>query len=124
MGGGSGSKASFTPFVDPRVYGTSPTDDDDNISATGTFPLWLVVGNPQKGVTKQEEQHSAAQNYVYFFYFLYKIIEVKMIQVGKIIQAPCRGGGVMSWNTYILKTLRFWLNQLIYCTLVRNYCLD
>ncbi|XP_041817196.1 TRAF2 and NCK interacting kinase b isoform X3 [Chelmon rostratus] len=37
MGGGSGSKASFTPFVDPRVYGTSPTDDDDNISATALF---------------------------------------------------------------------------------------
>ncbi|XP_034718702.1 TRAF2 and NCK interacting kinase b [Etheostoma cragini] len=34
-GGGGGSKSSFTPFVDPRVYGTSPTDDDDNISASG-----------------------------------------------------------------------------------------
>lgn len=40
MGSGGGSKASFTPFVDPRVYGTSPTDDDDNISASGTFGLW------------------------------------------------------------------------------------
>ncbi|XP_028288100.1 traf2 and NCK-interacting protein kinase-like isoform X5 [Parambassis ranga] len=30
LGGGGGSKASFTPFVDPRVYGTSPTDDDDD----------------------------------------------------------------------------------------------
>nr|XP_057915993.1 traf2 and NCK-interacting protein kinase-like isoform X7 [Doryrhamphus excisus] len=37
-GGGSGSsKASFTPFVDPRVYGTSPTDDEDNISASAMF---------------------------------------------------------------------------------------
>ncbi|XP_051738593.1 TRAF2 and NCK interacting kinase b isoform X7 [Ctenopharyngodon idella] len=27
---GSGSKASFTPFVDPRVYQTSPTEDEDN----------------------------------------------------------------------------------------------
>ncbi|XP_077365780.1 TRAF2 and NCK interacting kinase b isoform X1 [Festucalex cinctus] len=36
-GGGGGSKASFTPFVDPRVYGTSPTDDDDNISASVLF---------------------------------------------------------------------------------------
>ncbi|XP_077411264.1 TRAF2 and NCK interacting kinase b isoform X13 [Vanacampus margaritifer] len=37
-GGGGGSKASFTPFVDPRVYGTSPTDDDDdNISASALF---------------------------------------------------------------------------------------
>ncbi|CAJ1082704.1 TRAF2 and NCK interacting kinase b isoform X4 [Xyrichtys novacula] len=34
MGGSGGSKASFTPFVDPRVYGTSPTEDDDNISAS------------------------------------------------------------------------------------------
>ncbi|XP_061820977.1 TRAF2 and NCK interacting kinase b isoform X1 [Nerophis lumbriciformis] len=39
MGGGGGlsSKASFTPFVDPRVYGTSPTDDEDNISASAMF---------------------------------------------------------------------------------------
>ncbi|TKS87342.1 TRAF2 and NCK-interacting protein kinase [Collichthys lucidus] len=37
MGSGGGSKASFTPFVDPRVYGTSPTDDDDNISASALF---------------------------------------------------------------------------------------
>ncbi|KAI1882770.1 hypothetical protein AGOR_G00238350 [Albula goreensis] len=32
-GMGSGSKASFTPFVDPRVYQTSPTDDDENSAA-------------------------------------------------------------------------------------------
>ncbi|XP_029001442.1 TRAF2 and NCK interacting kinase b isoform X13 [Betta splendens] len=32
-----GSKASFTPFVDPRVYGTSPTDDDDKTSAAALF---------------------------------------------------------------------------------------
>ncbi|XP_078136942.1 TRAF2 and NCK interacting kinase b isoform X6 [Sander vitreus] len=38
MGSSGGSKSSFTPFVDPRVYGTSPTDDDDNISASGTIP--------------------------------------------------------------------------------------
>ncbi|XP_071340605.1 TRAF2 and NCK interacting kinase b isoform X9 [Trachinotus anak] len=37
MGSGGGSKASFTPFVDPRVYGTSPTDDDDNNSASALF---------------------------------------------------------------------------------------
>ncbi|XP_061777384.1 TRAF2 and NCK interacting kinase b isoform X4 [Nerophis ophidion] len=36
-GGGLSSKASFTPFVDPRVYGTSPTDDEDNISASAMF---------------------------------------------------------------------------------------
>lgn len=40
MGGSGGSKASFTPFVDPRVYGTSPTDDDDNNSASGTSCVW------------------------------------------------------------------------------------
>ncbi|XP_061825209.1 TRAF2 and NCK interacting kinase a [Nerophis lumbriciformis] len=28
-----GSKASFTPFVDPRVYQTSPSDDNDNSAA-------------------------------------------------------------------------------------------
>ncbi|XP_037311686.2 TRAF2 and NCK interacting kinase b isoform X15 [Pungitius pungitius] len=43
MAGSGGSKSSFTPFVDPRVYGTSPTEDDededdeDNISASALF---------------------------------------------------------------------------------------
>ncbi|XP_063340359.1 TRAF2 and NCK interacting kinase b isoform X1 [Pelmatolapia mariae] len=37
MGGSGGSKASFTPFVDPRVYGTSPTDEDDKTSASALF---------------------------------------------------------------------------------------
>lgn len=35
---GSSTKASFTPFVDPRVYQTSPTDEDEedeDSSATG-----------------------------------------------------------------------------------------
>ncbi|KAM9416843.1 TRAF2 and NCK-interacting protein kinase-like isoform 6-T7 [Salvelinus alpinus] len=37
MGSGSGSKSSsFTPFVDPRVYGTSPTDDDDDENSAST----------------------------------------------------------------------------------------
>uniref|UniRef100_I3KMD1 non-specific serine/threonine protein kinase n=1 Tax=Oreochromis niloticus TaxID=8128 RepID=I3KMD1_ORENI len=35
--GSGGSKASFTPFVDPRVYGTSPTDEDDKTSASALF---------------------------------------------------------------------------------------
>uniref|UniRef100_A0A673JYZ8 non-specific serine/threonine protein kinase n=1 Tax=Sinocyclocheilus rhinocerous TaxID=307959 RepID=A0A673JYZ8_9TELE len=35
FGHGVGSKASFTPFVDPRVYQTSPTDDNDESSAAG-----------------------------------------------------------------------------------------
>lgn len=35
---GSSTKASFTPFVDPRVYQTSPTDadeEDEETSAAG-----------------------------------------------------------------------------------------
>lgn len=47
MGSSGGSKSSFTPFVDPRVYGTSPTDDDDNISASGTFSHSVVPGSPK-----------------------------------------------------------------------------
>uniref|UniRef100_A0AAZ3SV26 non-specific serine/threonine protein kinase n=1 Tax=Oncorhynchus tshawytscha TaxID=74940 RepID=A0AAZ3SV26_ONCTS len=42
--GGSGSKSSsFTPFVDPRVYGTSPTDDDDENSASALFTNELLL---------------------------------------------------------------------------------
>ncbi|XP_035277274.1 TRAF2 and NCK-interacting protein kinase-like isoform X2 [Anguilla anguilla] len=41
-GMGSGSKASFTPFVDPRVYQTSPTDDDDENSAAALFANELL----------------------------------------------------------------------------------
>uniref|UniRef100_A0A671QDE2 non-specific serine/threonine protein kinase n=1 Tax=Sinocyclocheilus anshuiensis TaxID=1608454 RepID=A0A671QDE2_9TELE len=37
FGHGGGSKASFTPFVDPRVYQTSPTDDNDESSAAGKY---------------------------------------------------------------------------------------
>ena len=33
--GVGGSKASFGPFVDPRVYQTSPDEDDDENSAAG-----------------------------------------------------------------------------------------
>uniref|UniRef100_H2LCH6 non-specific serine/threonine protein kinase n=1 Tax=Oryzias latipes TaxID=8090 RepID=H2LCH6_ORYLA len=32
-----GSKASFSAFVDPRVYGTSPTEDDEKSSAAALF---------------------------------------------------------------------------------------
>ncbi|XP_036409866.1 TRAF2 and NCK interacting kinase a isoform X3 [Megalops cyprinoides] len=41
-GMGSGSKASFTPFVDPRVYQTSPTDDDNENSAAALFANELL----------------------------------------------------------------------------------
>ncbi|XP_035269311.1 TRAF2 and NCK-interacting protein kinase-like isoform X6 [Anguilla anguilla] len=36
-GMGGGSKASFTPFMDPRVYQNSPTDDDDENLAADQF---------------------------------------------------------------------------------------
>ncbi|XP_056662788.1 TRAF2 and NCK-interacting protein kinase isoform X14 [Monodelphis domestica] len=45
-GMGSSTKASFTPFVDPRVYQTSPTDDDEDddeeSSATALFTSELL----------------------------------------------------------------------------------
>ncbi|XP_018608957.1 TRAF2 and NCK-interacting protein kinase isoform X3 [Scleropages formosus] len=41
-GTGSGSKASFTPFVDPRVYQTSPTDEDNENSAAALFANELL----------------------------------------------------------------------------------
>lgn len=41
MRSGGGSKASFSAFVDPRVYGTSPTEDDEKSSAAGTLPETL-----------------------------------------------------------------------------------
>ncbi|XP_037612251.1 TRAF2 and NCK interacting kinase b isoform X12 [Sebastes umbrosus] len=52
MGSSGGSKSSFTPFVDPRVYGTSPTDDDDNISASALFENELL---------KQENEQEQAR---------------------------------------------------------------
>uniref|UniRef100_A0AAY4EZC5 non-specific serine/threonine protein kinase n=1 Tax=Denticeps clupeoides TaxID=299321 RepID=A0AAY4EZC5_9TELE len=36
-GPGRGSKASFTPFVDPRVYQTSPTDNDEENTVSALF---------------------------------------------------------------------------------------
>ncbi|XP_029473075.1 TRAF2 and NCK-interacting protein kinase isoform X10 [Rhinatrema bivittatum] len=36
FGMGSSTKASFTPFVDPRVYQTSPTDEDDDEESSTT----------------------------------------------------------------------------------------
>ncbi|XP_036304379.1 TRAF2 and NCK-interacting protein kinase isoform X9 [Pipistrellus kuhlii] len=44
-GMGSSTKASFTPFVDPRVYQTSPTDEDEEdeeSSATALFSSELL----------------------------------------------------------------------------------
>ncbi|XP_016386399.1 TRAF2 and NCK interacting kinase a isoform X5 [Sinocyclocheilus rhinocerous] len=42
FGHGGGLKASFTPFVDPRVYQTSPTDDNDESSAAALFANELL----------------------------------------------------------------------------------
>jgi len=52
-GMGSSTKASFTPFVDPRVYQTSPTDEDEEdeeSSAAGTqkYPGALGKAVPQR----------------------------------------------------------------------------
>uniref|UniRef100_A0A8B9RGV5 non-specific serine/threonine protein kinase n=1 Tax=Astyanax mexicanus TaxID=7994 RepID=A0A8B9RGV5_ASTMX len=51
---GSGSKASFTPFVDPRVYQTSPTDDDNENSASALFADELL--------RQEQEQEQARLN--------------------------------------------------------------
>ncbi|XP_037341722.2 TRAF2 and NCK interacting kinase a isoform X12 [Pungitius pungitius] len=37
-----GSKSSFTPFVDPRVYQTSPSENDDETSAEAMFSSELL----------------------------------------------------------------------------------
>ncbi|XP_070098712.1 TRAF2 and NCK-interacting protein kinase isoform X20 [Equus przewalskii] len=53
-GMGSSTKASFTPFVDPRVYQTSPTDEDEedeeSSAAVGTqrYPGALGKAVPQR----------------------------------------------------------------------------
>lgn len=44
---GSSTKASFTPFVDPRVYQTSPTDEDEEdeeSSAAGKLEIPDALG--------------------------------------------------------------------------------
>uniref|UniRef100_A0A673K042 non-specific serine/threonine protein kinase n=1 Tax=Sinocyclocheilus rhinocerous TaxID=307959 RepID=A0A673K042_9TELE len=48
FGHGVGSKASFTPFVDPRVYQTSPTDDNDESSAAENFFSCLLTSEQAK----------------------------------------------------------------------------
>ncbi|XP_051543256.1 TRAF2 and NCK-interacting protein kinase-like isoform X2 [Myxocyprinus asiaticus] len=52
FGMGSGSKASFTPFVDPRVYQTSPTEDDEDNSASAHFA---------DGLLRQEQEQEQAR---------------------------------------------------------------
>lgn len=57
-GMGSSTKASFTPFVDTRVYQTSPTDEDEDedeeSSATGRrqcgqFEMGVLCGKAGRG---------------------------------------------------------------------------
>ncbi|XP_077846217.1 TRAF2 and NCK-interacting protein kinase isoform X22 [Macaca mulatta] len=43
-GMGSSTKASFTPFVDPRVYQTSPTDEDEEDEESSAAGVNLLVG--------------------------------------------------------------------------------
>ncbi|XP_048844518.1 LOW QUALITY PROTEIN: TRAF2 and NCK-interacting protein kinase-like [Brienomyrus brachyistius] len=47
-GMGVGSKSSFTPFVDPRVYQTSPTDDDGENTATALLTAELLLQEQAK----------------------------------------------------------------------------
>ncbi|XP_043081866.1 TRAF2 and NCK interacting kinase b isoform X5 [Puntigrus tetrazona] len=54
FGMGSGSKASFTPFVDPRVYQTSPTEDDEDNPASAHFADELL--------RQEQEQEQARLN--------------------------------------------------------------
>ncbi|XP_067291455.1 TRAF2 and NCK interacting kinase b isoform X3 [Pseudorasbora parva] len=54
FGMGSGSKASFTPFVDPRVYQTSPTEDDEDNPASAHFADELM--------RQEQEQEQARLN--------------------------------------------------------------
>ncbi|XP_067234100.1 TRAF2 and NCK interacting kinase b isoform X10 [Chanodichthys erythropterus] len=49
-----GSKASFTPFVDPRVYQTSPTEDDEDNPASAHFADELL--------RQEQEQEQARLN--------------------------------------------------------------
>ncbi|RXN17115.1 traf2 and NCK-interacting kinase-like isoform X2 [Labeo rohita] len=54
FGMGSGSKASFTPFVDPRVYQTSPTEDDEDNPASAHFA--------DEHLRQEQEQEQARLN--------------------------------------------------------------
>uniref|UniRef100_A0A668ANV6 non-specific serine/threonine protein kinase n=1 Tax=Myripristis murdjan TaxID=586833 RepID=A0A668ANV6_9TELE len=62
MGGGGGSKASFTPFVDPRVYGTSPTEDDDEDSASAALLADEVARQEQEQARLNEARKISVVN--------------------------------------------------------------
>lgn len=56
---GSSTKASFTPFVDTRVYQTSPTDEDEDedeeSSATGRQCGQFEKGGPRGNQVMEPE---------------------------------------------------------------------
>lgn len=76
---GSSTKASFTPFVDPRVYQTSPTDEDeedDESSATGkrAGPRVLQIGFLP--VQPRDETHQLSLHHLFLMPSLWiKILE-------------------------------------------------
>ncbi|XP_036610861.1 TRAF2 and NCK-interacting protein kinase isoform X3 [Trichosurus vulpecula] len=69
---GSGTKASFTPFVDPRVYQTSPTDDDEDddeeSSATAQgYPGTLEKAGPQGFLDLKEVPYISQERFLALF---------------------------------------------------------
>uniref|UniRef100_A0A8C1G438 non-specific serine/threonine protein kinase n=1 Tax=Cyprinus carpio TaxID=7962 RepID=A0A8C1G438_CYPCA len=61
FGMGSGSKASFTPFVDPRVYQTSPTEDDEDNPASD-FLFCHTAHFMDEHLRQEQEQEQARLN--------------------------------------------------------------
>uniref|UniRef100_A0A5F8GIM5 non-specific serine/threonine protein kinase n=1 Tax=Monodelphis domestica TaxID=13616 RepID=A0A5F8GIM5_MONDO len=71
-GMGSSTKASFTPFVDPRVYQTSPTDDDEDddeeSSATAQgYPGTLEKAGPQGFLDLKEVPYISQERFLALF---------------------------------------------------------
>uniref|UniRef100_A0A673NF26 non-specific serine/threonine protein kinase n=1 Tax=Sinocyclocheilus rhinocerous TaxID=307959 RepID=A0A673NF26_9TELE len=62
FGMGSGSKASFTPFVDPRVYQTSPTEDDEDNPNDFDFLFGHAAHFADEHLRQEQEQEQARLN--------------------------------------------------------------
>uniref|UniRef100_A0A671SUL7 non-specific serine/threonine protein kinase n=1 Tax=Sinocyclocheilus anshuiensis TaxID=1608454 RepID=A0A671SUL7_9TELE len=62
FGMGSGSKASFTPFVDPRVYQTSPTEDDEDNPNIFDFLFGHTAHFTDELLRQEQEQEQARLN--------------------------------------------------------------
>uniref|UniRef100_A0A671QLL9 non-specific serine/threonine protein kinase n=1 Tax=Sinocyclocheilus anshuiensis TaxID=1608454 RepID=A0A671QLL9_9TELE len=62
FGMGSGSKASFTPFVDPRVYQTSPTEDDEDNPNDFDFLFGHAAHFADELLRQEQEQEQARLN--------------------------------------------------------------